>query len=138
MATRSDYIARGFVKQLLLQTHNEINFSLSSVDFNPDRLRAVGEAIDARRIFVEYNSAAATWALYRSIEDKLVVGITSSVIGRSNVPYAALIIHEGIHASMDICNAGWMGIQTSEAAGYIAQYIYLFTHGLTVLPPAPL
>lgn len=98
-----------------------INFVIGGYDFRPEHYQRVSSAVSSGQLDTRFNPGQADDAWYDS----------SCNLFSLRSPFAdtntkkALIIHEATHASCDLRNLRNMCVDTSEAAGYIAQCIFL-------------
>ena len=102
-----------------------INFSLGGLTITPDRLQAVARAIDSGRIRVVLNrrlpekTEARYSPLGPSVMELRNLQTATNLIGQS------YIIHEAVHAVIDMRRAANTTRITGEVAAYLAQTIFL-------------
>ena len=77
------------------------------------------------KITVKYDAKGGYAASYNSAKNELTLSFTYAATYNRN----ALIVHECVHAAMDVQHQKFKLIDhmTSEAAGYIAQCMFLIT-----------
>jgi hypothetical protein len=122
------------VAAIFRETHiDAIDFNLNgSLAITPAELRRVGTLFADRVIPIEVVRTRDAPATYRIGRDALVLrSDVAAQIGEDRVK--ALIVHEGVHALMDLHRCTQTTGLTSEAAGIIAQVIYTLKsgHGVT-------
>jgi hypothetical protein len=116
-----DNEARDSMLETLRDAHNRpIDFTIHDFHVTGAALGEVVTAMEQRRIRVHYLSSAGTRLAYCTDADAFVVGFRSA----AGPIRKAAIVHEAVHAFADLRAARWMHVQTSEAAAYIAQYLY--------------
>mgnify|MGYP001557670159 CR=1 FL=1 len=100
---------------------NRIRINLRGVTITPTMIREIRDLTRAGQIDVEHVPGQSTPAIYNSNENKFYLNFSRT--GRMS--QRALIIHEAIHAACDRANFDHMLINTSEAAAYIGQCVYM-------------
>jgi hypothetical protein len=108
----------------ILTTHpvQKINFSIEGFQISASRLAKVAEAVrDCRIKLEEQPSGKLLGAAYSPHSDKMSVGsdIGTSVVARAGV------VHECVHALVDMFEYKDMRVMTDEAAAYLAENVYL-------------
>lgn len=116
-----DEEARSAILETLRDARNRpIDFTIHSFHVTAAALGEVADALEEGAIRVHYTSSAGDRLAYCTDYDAFVVGFRSA----AGAVRKAAIVHEAVHAYADIRAADWMHVQTSEAAAYIAQYLY--------------
>lgn len=100
---------------------NRIRINLRGVTITPQMIREVRDLTRSGQIDVVHVPGQSTPAMYDSDENKFFLNFART--GRMS--QRALIVHEAIHAACDRANFNHMLINTSEAAAYIGQCIYM-------------
>lgn len=108
----------------ILTTHpvQRINFSIEGFPINAHRLGKVADAVrDCRIQLDEQPAGKLLGAAYSPHSDKMSVGsdIGTSVVARAGV------VHECVHALVDMFEYKEMRVMTDEAAAYLAENVYL-------------
>ena len=107
----------------------KIHFRLGRLEVSPQRLRGVGEAIKKGAIeVVVATSGGMLSAAYSPHPDRMTIPddkLTSNT-SRSG------ILHEGVHALVDIYNCKEVLVLDDEVAAYIAETIYLKALGAKI------
>ncbi len=100
-----------------------IDFHLEGLSVTPPRLSAVGEAIRKERIRLTVGKLGSLLgAAYSPHQNTMALG--SAQTPRSTLGRAS-IIHEGVHALVDLFRCTTITELTDEAAAYLAEVIYL-------------
>ena len=103
----------------------KIDFYMEDLHISPRGLREVGDAIRNRRIKVELSkssdAASKIGALYTPARDIMSFGSTAII----DVFDRAAIVHEGVHALIDMMMYRGLKALDDEAVAYIADAIYL-------------
>jgi hypothetical protein len=101
---------------------DRIDFRLNGLEVSPKRLREVGKAIRAGKIKVKVSSSGKLLsASYHPHDNRLFV--PTDQIGA--VMIQASIVHEGVHALVDLFRATNLTVLDDEAAAYLAEAVYL-------------
>ena len=87
---------------------------------NWDLLISVGNKIVDGIIDVRYDSKLSNVGEYDYGDDVLYLRFHSGLTDTRR----ALIVHEAVHAALDMKNAGELYVSESEAAAYLAQAVY--------------
>jgi hypothetical protein len=99
-----------------------IHFRLGRLEISPQRLRGVGKAIKKGDIKVEVASSGKLLsASYHPHSDTLIVPDDKL----ASVAAQAGVLHEGIHALVDMYKHKEVTVLNDEAAAYLAEVIYL-------------
>lgn len=119
-----------------------INVRVANIAVNKTRLNLVAEAIEAHDIRVEIGSTGAQLgAAYSSFvgrrvepgEKKLIGRITLGSEGVLRTPLGkASIIHESVHALMDVDQVPIPSMQKDEVVAYLVDALYLRATGTRV------
>jgi hypothetical protein len=98
-----------------------IHFRLGRLEISPQRLRGVGKAIKKGDIKVEVHTGKLLGAAYDPHDDTLMVpdDKLASVVSQAGV------LHEGVHALVDMYKCKEVTVLNDEAAAYLAEAIYL-------------
>jgi hypothetical protein len=98
-----------------------IDFRLGRLEVSPKRLRGVGKAIKKGDIKVEVATGTLLGAAYDPHDDTLMVpdDKLASVVSQAGV------LHEGVHALVDMYKCKEVTVLNDEAAAYLAEAIYL-------------
>jgi hypothetical protein len=99
-----------------------IHFRLGRLEISPQRLRGVGKAIKKGDIKVEVHTGGKLLgAAYDPHDDTLMVpdDKLASAVSQAGV------LHEGIHALVDMYKCKEVTVLNDEAAAYLAEVIYL-------------
>lgn len=104
-----------------------IDFTLEKLIVNPQRLHSVGQAIKQKRIAVELKSTGdKLGAAYSPHPNRMTLGsgdLLKSPMGRAGV------LHEGVHALVDLYEVQSLTVLEDEVAAYLAETIYLRAWG---------
>lgn len=127
MTTLSSLVLRLGVAAIFADPKNSnISFSILGISVRPHHFREVGTAIYEGKIAVELDPKLAQGdAVYFFKTNKIV--LKSCDLG--DLLFCALVIHEGVHAINDIKKRSKMAIIDDEAAGFVAQALYVRGHG---------
>ena len=99
-----------------------IHFRLGRLEISPLRLRGVGQAIKKGDIKVEVASSGKLLsASYHPHSDTLTVPDDKL----ASVSAQAGVLHEGVHALVDMYKCKEVTVLNDEAAAYLAEVIYL-------------
>jgi hypothetical protein len=104
---------------------DKIDFVLvdDALDVSPERLKKVGDAIESLRIDVAVNSSGSLLsAAYSPHSNKMTLGdiqVPDRMLGR------AAIVHESVHALVDLCKYTKATELSDETAAYLAEVIFL-------------
>jgi hypothetical protein len=108
-----------------------VNFTFAGVPVQPGDFETVATALGQNRIMVEidynywslgeYRSANKT-VYGQSISGKLMLGSGTALM--SYTTHQALLVHEAVHAAMDLKSKSSMTVLVSECLAYIAQQIF--------------
>jgi hypothetical protein len=99
-----------------------IHFRLGRLEVSPQRLRGVGKAIKKGDIKVEVSKTGKLLsAAYHPHSDTLTVPDDKL----ATVTSQAGVLHEGIHALVDMYKCKEVTVLNDEAAAYLAEAIYL-------------
>jgi hypothetical protein len=99
-----------------------IHFRLGRLEVSPQRLRGVGKAIKKGDIKVELEKGGKLLsASYHPHSDTLTVPDDKL----ASVASQAGVLHEGIHALVDMYKCKEVTVLNDEAAAYLAEVIYL-------------
>jgi hypothetical protein len=99
-----------------------IHFRLGRLEISPQRLRGVGKAIKKGDIKVEVHTGGKLLgAAYDPHDDTLMVPDDKL----ASVASQAGVLHEGIHALVDMYKFKEVTVLNDEAAAYLAEAIYL-------------
>jgi hypothetical protein len=121
-------VLRTTVLQVLNDIPQSLDFEYANFRVSPAQLQQVRTAIAGNRISCKYDSTKGNTFEYNPLSDELAAGVTLT----SDVQVKALLVHECVHALMDMLstavpnapsNTKWKVVD-SEAAAYIAQAIY--------------
>ena len=108
----------------------DFQFHPEGLVVNPLRLRAVGEAISKGRIEVVVGSTGKMLsAAYSPHSNKMTLAnekVTGTATGRSG------ILHEGVHALVDLYKCTSLTDLSDEAAAYLAETIFLHTGNVRI------
>ncbi|MGH6943764.1 MAG: hypothetical protein ACREH6_06040 [Geminicoccaceae bacterium] len=99
-----------------------IDFRLGPLEVSPKRLHAVGKAIGGGRIKVAVASTGRLLSAAYSPHSNQMT-LPSDQIG--SVMIQASILHEGVHALVDLFRCTNLTVLDDEAAAYLAEAIYL-------------
>lgn len=116
-------LATGLVIRVLLTyLVSRISFRLGGITIHRGDIRKVAHYIHRNSIHVKLDPTLGDWARYHPRgKDRNTIVIRKPEAG----PAArALIVHEAVHAVMDIRGLRGMGTAKSEALAYLAQAIY--------------
>jgi len=99
-----------------------IDFKYGAFRVSPDRLKGVGDAILNGQIALGQSSSSQLSAGYSPYSDTLSLPKT---VNPSADKWKVAILHEGVHALVDIygANAG-LTVMDDEAVAYVAEVIY--------------
>lgn len=101
---------------------DRIDFKLGPLEVSPKRLQGVGRAIRRGAIAVEVESTGRLLsAAYSPHRDRMT--LRSDRIG--GVVMQASILHEGVHALVDLYRCTQLTVLDDEAAAYLAEAVYL-------------
>ncbi len=100
-----------------------VNFTLGTIQVTPALIADVGKAVSAGKITVVVDPTISHDALYNVKLNQLQLKKNSSSF---NLLDRALIVHEATHAVSDMRKLGKTPNIDDEAAGYIAQALYLY------------
>ncbi|MBN1508256.1 MAG: hypothetical protein JW955_15520 [Sedimentisphaerales bacterium] len=120
----SNELAKKVVK--ILDSVPKMDFQMGGLRISKDGLGDVAYAIQKGVIKVERDASLSTDAEYDSAEDTL--GLKS--LKFDDVEFKSLIVHEAVHALIDLLKAKDTRRLTGEAAAYLVQAIHL-RHELT-------
>jgi hypothetical protein len=99
-----------------------IDFRLGRLEVSPKRLRGVGKAIKKGDIKVEVHTGGKLLgAAYDPHDDTLMVPDDKL----ASVASQAGVLHEGVHALVDMYKCKDVTVLNDEAAAYLAEVIYL-------------
>lgn len=99
-----------------------IHFRLGRLEVSPQRLRGVGKAIKKGDIKIEISKTGKLLsAAYSPHSDTLTLPDDKL----ASVSSRAAVLHEGIHALVDIYKCKEVTVLNDEAAAYLAEAIYL-------------
>jgi hypothetical protein len=100
-----------------------IHFRLGRLEVSPQRLRGVGKAIKEGdiKVEIEKGSGKLLSASYHPHSDTLTVPDDKL----ATVATQAGVLHEGIHALVDMYKCKEVTVLNDEAAAYLAEVIYL-------------
>ena len=98
----------------------KIVFDQGGMVVRPSCFAEVAKAITADRIKVVVVKTLSTTGVYDAAVDS--IELKSAEV--TSIPRKALIVHECLHAWMDIAAIKNMKVKTSEAAAYLAQCIF--------------
>jgi len=99
-----------------------IHFRLGRLEVSPQRLRGVGAAIRKGRIKIEVaKTGKLLSAAYHPHGDTLTLGDDKL----ASVSSRAAVLHEGIHALVDMYKCKEVTVLNDEAAAYLAEAIFL-------------
>jgi len=109
----------------------KIHFRLGRLEVSPQRLRGVGQAIKKKDITIE---------VAKSEKGKLLSAAYSPHPDRMTIPDDKLasntsksgVLHEGVHALVDIYKCKEVLVLDDECAAYIAEMIYLKALGARI------
>jgi hypothetical protein len=107
----------------------KVDFWLGGLHVNGDRLRKVGKAIKDGDIAIQVKASWRSGATYRIRQDLLILR-QDTVNGLGGMTSNGIIVHECVHAIIDMTKAGnrkrpnATTALSGEAAGYIAQVMY--------------
>lgn len=101
----------------------KIAFGVGAIYVNALSFEPVKQAITGGKIKVEHKSSIGPYgAKYRYTANTLFLGFSST---GGNADREALIVHECVHAFLDIA-AKTVLVKQSEAAAYVAQILYFY------------
>lgn len=113
---------RTVIDVLKAADHQPFSFMLQGRKINTGMLRRVAKAIEDGKIGVVIDPLLpAGQAEYDSSENEFRIRSTSAPTREQR----GLLIHEGIHAGMDLDTFGVVSVTFSEAAAYMAQVVYV-------------
>lgn len=102
---------------------DRINFYLGGLHISPQKLRAVGDAIASGQISVVIQSTGTLLsAAYSPHSNRMTLSnnqVTDTVIGQAG------IVHEGVHALVDLYRCTNITVLDDEAVAYLTGVIYL-------------
>ncbi len=118
-----DALARRVADVFIGPRIQRIDFHLGGLHISPQRLGSVGQAIRQGRIRVEVASTGSMLsAAYSPHHNRMTIQseqVLSEVTGQAG------IVHEGVHALVDLFRATSTTVLSDEAAAYLAEVIYL-------------
>jgi hypothetical protein len=101
-----------------------MSFSVVSTSLNTGDLPAVANAIETGKITLIHRPTLGHMALYDSQRNRMAIPFG----GMPAVGSQALIVHEAVHAAMDLRKVRLNSIE-SEIMAYVAQALFLRRHG---------
>lgn len=102
-----------------------LTFKVGAIELGHGDLLGVASAIESGKITVIHRPCLGSNAVYRTGTNQLLIPFAEMPpVGRR-----ALMVHEAVHAAMDIDKIP-LTMQQSEALAYIAQALYLHRRGL--------
>lgn len=114
------------------QAASWINFSYRGTTVKPGDFTAIATALEKNQIYMDidfngYRNGAAYWPANTTINGckvngKFRFGMGSSDLNR--VESKALLIHEAVHAALDLRSQSSITVLRSECAAYIAQQLW--------------
>ena len=126
--TPEDEVARRSVLNVLADPKlSRIDFTYRSYRVNWRLLIAVANRIIDRIIDVRYDSTLKNAAEYDYGDDVMFLRFKSGL----SETQRALVVHEAVHAGLDVKKAGDLDGSEAEAAAYLAQAIY----AMAIFPP---
>jgi hypothetical protein len=105
-----------------------VDFHLGGLHVNGPLLKAVGDAIKRGDIGLYEDSSLPADAVYEPEEDTLYFK-SGDQKGYTSIPAKSLIVHEAVHALIDMNKATSTTILTAEVAAYLAQIVYQLASG---------
>lgn len=128
-------IASEVAKVLRSVPANSINFTVANIAINKMRMELVAKAIEAQDISVEIgNTGSRLGAAYSSFVGRRLAAGEKKLIGRitlgsdgtvRSILGKASILHESVHALMDVCKIPVPSMQNDEVVAYLADALYL-------------
>ncbi len=117
-----DELARKVINVLYEDSVSKINFHLGTLDITGKNLGRVADAIRAGDIKVIEDPALSGNAMYDSKANTMSLKKPDF----TNVEFKGLLVHEAVHALIDINKAKETRKLAGEAAAYLAAAIYMF------------
>jgi hypothetical protein len=102
----------------------KIDFHLQTVQVNGSGLRDIARIIQKGDIQIYLYGGLSSEAKYFPKRDALAVKSMSNELA-----FKGLIVHEAVHALLDLKKASRMTVLSNEVAAYIAQVLYLLYSG---------
>jgi hypothetical protein len=105
-----------------------VDFHLGGLHVSGPLLKEVGDAIKRGDIGLYEDSSLPADAMYEPDEDTLYFK-SGDQRGYTSIPDKSLIVHEAVHALIDINKATSTTILSAEVAAYLAQIVYQLASG---------
>jgi hypothetical protein len=102
---------------------SKIRFRINKIQVSPERFASASEAIRSGKIKVEIDSSLSHNGTYNTVKN--VLSIKNQNIALHSALIKAFIIHEAVHMGNDVDKIGVVRAIDEEAAGFIAQAVYL-------------
>lgn len=106
-----------------IKANKLVDFTLGAIRVTPALIADVGKAVSGGKIAVVVDPALSYSALYHANLNQFQLKNNSATFGLLD---RALLIHEATHAVSDMRKLGKTPNIDDEAAGYIAQALYLY------------
>ena len=120
---------KGWVSAILYENAvYAVDFHLGGLHVNGPLLKAVGDAVKRGDIGLYEDSSLPADAMYEPEEDTLYFK-SGDQKGYASIPDKSVIVHEAVHALIDMNKATSTTILTAEVAAYLAQIIYQLASG---------
>lgn len=104
-----------------------LHFKIGSMEVKPGDMALVADAIERGRIRIIHRPSMGHMAAYDSSRNRMAIPFAR----QPNVGDRSLIVHECVHAVMDIRRVA-QTMQQAEGMAYVAQALYLKRNGLNL------